>query len=77
MGLFISVDTNKKCPNCGADVCWQSKEAIDKNDNFIEPFCQHINLEDIQIGEIHTLCSNCNTWLEYKVKNGILKESEE
>lgn len=70
MGLFNVVVIDKKCPNCGAEVEWQSKDIIDNLGYSIEPYMERVKVEDIQIGEMHTLCHKCNRWFEYKIKNG-------
>ena len=78
MGVFDTVKTDMNCPNCNAKVEWQTKEAVDMNDEFRGEGLDTLNLKDIQVGEIHTYCSNCKKYYEYKVKNGkiitLLKE---
>ena len=62
MGMFNIVKLHIKCPVCGKDV-----GEIQTKDDFYEP----LYLEQVElwmVRECHTVCDNCDTWIEIKLK---------
>jgi len=73
MGMFIIIDTKKKCPYCKAKVEWQSKFVIDLAGQEVNRGLQRVKLKEIEYGEMYTLCYKCEGWAEGSIKDGKFK----
>ena len=72
MGLYNTIKTNpaQKCPKCGNELTdWQTKE-ISIYGYLLENLLTEIKLNSHMDGEIHTVCSNCQSFIELRIKKG-------
>lgn len=70
--MFNIVDIKKDCPNCGADVEWQTKGLILDGIYPIENVLQKFELSERISGEVYTSCDKCQFWSEVVIKDGKL-----
>jgi len=68
MGIYNIVKLTIPCPKCGREV----GEFQTKDD-----FCESLYLELVElwtVRECHTICDNCNEWIEIKLKKEKMQE---
>jgi len=74
MGLYITILSKEKCPECGAKINeWQSKNVIDKLGYDLEMY-QGVKVEDIKEGRMYADCEKCKSWIDYRIVDGKLTE---
>lgn len=68
--MYNIIDTKENCPNCDANVEWQTKDLIIDNKYLVANVLKTYRLNKRMDGEIHTFCDKCKTYSEGKIKNG-------
>jgi len=70
MGMFNIIDLKKKCPNCSAEVEWQSKSLVVDGMYPVENVLGAFAVNERLSGEAHTTCGACRSWTNLKIKDG-------
>lgn len=78
MGLFNDVLVELKLKCCGKiSGYWQSKNANITSKSgqtyVVDNSMQKINIADIDEGEIHSWCGNCQTMTRYEIRYGVVR----
>jgi hypothetical protein len=67
MGLFNYVKLLINCPKCGKEIGeFQTKDDFN-NSLYME------TVELCSVRECHTSCDNCKTWIQVRLKKGIME----
>lgn len=70
MGLFNVVKMDKKCPKCGSETEWQSKNLVVDGIYPIQNFLGIFDLNERISGEAYASCDKCRTWTEVLIIDG-------
>ncbi len=69
MGVFNTIKTDEKCPNCHQPVEWQSKRLI-YDGIIVGNLMQALTLNKRMDGEMHAYCDACETWFDATIEKG-------
>ena len=69
MGVFNTIKSKTKCPNCNNPVEWQSKRLV-YDGLLVENAMQTITLNKKMDGEMHTYCDKCKTSFDVAITKG-------
>lgn len=69
MGIYNTIKSKLKCPNCGNKVEWQSKH-LEYDTYAIENLLREIPLNKHMDGEMHAICKKCKVYLKVVIVKG-------